>query len=289
MSILVEEKEGWLVSEYRAPRNQHQKLDNSIHNDDVAKPLGFRGGTVAGIIHHEQFAPVMLEVFGERWFEHGSLSLYYTWATTDSEPVRIWIEKPKGNANEQLAVWMEHENGNKVLEGTVSVGAVDPAQSALAQKFAARPQGGENRILANIPVGEAHTEIRRVTPKEQAGRREVITEDSSWYWEESPWGGPICTPVTMFRVLDASQHLADKLPPKVVGLYGAIEIRVDGGPLYVDKDYEVTAKVLAVGETPKTEVMWREATLRDPDTNKDIASLLMQNRWMKGSSELWKD
>ena len=231
MSILKEEKDGWLVSEYRAPRNQHRKLDNSIHNDDVAKPLGFRGGTVAGIIHHEQFAPIMLEIFGQRWFEVGSLSLYYTWATTDSEPVRIWVEKPTGDDAQQVAVWMEHENGNKVLEGTASVGPVSPAESALARKFDERPLGGENRILANVPVGEAFTESRCVTMKEQEGRRQVITEDLPWYWGDSPWGGSICTPVTMFRALDASQHLAGKLPPKVVGLYGAIEVRVINGPL----------------------------------------------------------
>ena len=289
MGILHEENDDWLVSEFRAPRNQHQKLDNSIHNDDVAKPLGFRGGTVAGIIHHEQFAPIMLELFGQRWFEHGSLSLYYTWATTDSEPVRIWVEKPKSGDAQQVAVWMEHQNGNKVLEGTASVGDVDPSKTALAGKYAERRQGGENRILADIPVGEPFTEIRRVTMKEQRSRREVITEDLEWYWGESPWGGPICTPVTMFRLLDASQHLADKLPPKVVGLYGAIEVRVNGGPLFVDKDYEVTARVLAIGDTPKTEIMWREATLKELDTGKEIGSLLMQNRWMKGSSDLWND
>ena len=262
MTTLQEQKDGWLVSEFRAPRNQHQKLDNSIHNDDVAKPLGFRGGTVAGIIHHEQFAPIMLELFGQRWFEQGSLSLYYTWATTDSEPVRIWIEQPTGADNEQLAVWMEHENGNKVLEGTVSVGAVDPATSALAEKFAERREGGENRILADVPVMEPFTETRRVSMREQESRREVITEDSPWYWGDSPWGGPICTPVTMFRALDASQHLANRLPPKVVGLYGAIEVRVTGGPLFVDKDYDVTATVLSIGETPKTETMWRKASLK---------------------------
>ena len=289
MSILEEKQKGWLVSEYRSPKNQHQELDNSIHNDDVAKPLGFRGGTVAGIIHHEQFAPIMLEVFGRRWFEHGSLSLYYTWATTDSEAVRIWIEKPKGDAQEQLQVWMEHENGNKVLEGTVSVGEVDPATSALAAKLKAHKTGGENRILASMPVGQPFTQRRRISAKEQAGRRTVITEDLDWYWDNSPWGGAILTPVTMFSLLDSAEPLAASLPPNVVGLYGAIEVRVHGGPLFVDKDYDVTACALAIGETPKTEVLWRDAQLVDPDTGTEIASMLMQNRWMKGSSPLWGD
>ena len=41
----------------------------SIHDDDTAQELGFRGGTVAGDVHMNQFAPVLVQVFGEAWFE----------------------------------------------------------------------------------------------------------------------------------------------------------------------------------------------------------------------------
>ena len=49
----------------------------SIHDDDTAAELGFRGGTVAGDIHMNQFPPILVEVFGNEWFERGNLSLNF--------------------------------------------------------------------------------------------------------------------------------------------------------------------------------------------------------------------
>ena len=40
-----------------------------IHDDATAAELGFRGGTVAGDVHMNQFPPVLLRVFGKEWFE----------------------------------------------------------------------------------------------------------------------------------------------------------------------------------------------------------------------------
>ena len=70
----------------RTPRNISASERGSIHDDATAAALGFRGGTVAGSIDLDQFPPLLLEAFGQRWFETGSLSLYLRYATTDGEP-----------------------------------------------------------------------------------------------------------------------------------------------------------------------------------------------------------
>ena len=64
----------------------------SIHDDDTAEELGFRGGTVAGDVHMNQFPPVLLSIFGEAWFERGNLSLSFRNATVDQERVRVLAE-----------------------------------------------------------------------------------------------------------------------------------------------------------------------------------------------------
>jgi hypothetical protein len=51
-SIKVED--GILVGPLREPRNPDQS-SNSIHNDEIARKVGFRGGTVAGSIHMDLF------------------------------------------------------------------------------------------------------------------------------------------------------------------------------------------------------------------------------------------
>src|SRR4051794_41822187 len=71
------------TSEFRTPRNSAAEVKGSIHDDNTAQKLGFRGGTVAGSVHMDQFVPRLVEVYGERWFETGGLSLYFTPATLD--------------------------------------------------------------------------------------------------------------------------------------------------------------------------------------------------------------
>ena len=54
------------VGEFRSPRNLYSGAEASIHNDAVASKLGFKGGTVAGSVHMDQFVPLILEYLWRR-------------------------------------------------------------------------------------------------------------------------------------------------------------------------------------------------------------------------------
>ena len=69
----------------------------SIHDDETAAELGFRGGTVAGDIHMNQFPPVLIKVFGNEWFERGNLSLNFRNATIDKEVYTIVVVDLNGH------------------------------------------------------------------------------------------------------------------------------------------------------------------------------------------------
>ena len=282
----LERANGVITGPVRQPRNLNQTTRGSIHNDSVATKLGFRGGTVAGIIHHEQFAPLLLGAFGPTWFETGGISIYYLKATTHAEDVQAFAEEPPAEARDaQIGIWMEQVGGFKVLEGTASLGH-PKAKTHLRERYESRRAPGETQILARIEPGEVLAETPvRLPMADQQMRRSVITESLDWYWGASPWGGPICTPVTAFRLLNDGFVVRDKIE-KAVGLYGAIEVNVQKGPLFVDRDYVAQGKILAKGETPKSEYLWWECHLRDPATGDEVADLLMMYRWMKGSVEL---
>src|SRR5947209_1278574 len=127
MSQTITVRDGVIEGPVRAPVNAAAQQAGSIHDDATASKLGFRGGTVAGSIHMDQFPPVLIEAFGQRWFERGSLSLYFLNATTGGEPVKAFASTPTpGATDEQVGVWMERDpEGMKVADGTASVG--DPA------------------------------------------------------------------------------------------------------------------------------------------------------------------
>jgi hypothetical protein len=276
-----------LVGPFRRPRNLEQADPRSINNDEQARKLGFRGGTIAGSFHMEQFPPTMLRAFGERWFERGGLSCYFRNATMDNEAVRTLAQIPADGASDaQINVWMERDDGMQVLEGTASIGA--PSEPSMLRRKMAEPrEAGELRILAQHTAGD---EIRPTTARlrtvDVAARLEVCTEPLDWYTGASPWGGPIANPSGIVHLM--YHHMPIAAVGRIVGLFGAIEINHLDGPLFVDRDYDIRGNILALGTSPKSEYVWYETIASEPAAGRDVASMIMMLRFMKASSPLWE-
>jgi hypothetical protein len=280
-------KAGRLYGPWRQPRNLHNEIPGSIHDDATAQKLGFRGGTVAGNIHFEMLVPLLLKAFGPRWFERGTLSIDFKYATVDYEDVRGIVDMPpEGATDAQVAVLMERPTGEVVGLGTASVGD-SPAQTALAAKDLSKYDSGEYKALKDVQAGDTFPVVQATVSRQVAEERtKVITEPLPWYVGESPWGGPIATPTIMVGALTTAQTASVRDHRGLgVGLYGAIEIRNVNGPVFVDQPYSAGGEVVARGQSPKTEYIWYESYLEDAG-GKRIAEMLMQLRFMKGSAEL---
>jgi hypothetical protein len=276
----------------RSPRNLAANIVGSIHDNATATALGFRGGTVAGSVHMDQFPPLLLEAFGERWFETGGLSLYFRHATTDGEPVQAFLERPeRGEPDAQVRAWATTGEDTLVAEGTASVG--NPvAASALYSRDLRPVEPGELRILRSMKPGEMLGDYRLTVNAERqysAIRHAAMTEPLDWYTAVSPWGGPIASPSAVVGLLytrlvdDAKESMGAH-----VGLFGAIEVRFRRGPVFLDRSYRVTGEVAALSQTPKTEVLWFDSRALDDDGSV-IAQMRMMLRQMKQSSPRYRD
>lgn len=284
--------DGVIRGPLRGSVNQAQQIEGSIHNDQVASKLGFRGGTVAGSIHLELFPPLLLRAFGRPWFERGTLSINFRNPTTDREPVRALVDEPEvGSTDAQVRAWIEREDGLLVGEGTASVGDV-AEPTALGAIDVRRFEAEEPRILAGLAAGQeipgAEIEMSRQAQDVRLG---VITEVLDWY-TDSPWGGPIASPATMVHYLYTHPARVigrgtEGVSGEAVGLFGAIEVRHVNGPLVLDRTYRVGGEILAVGESPKTEYVWFES-YADTLEGERVAAMRMQLRWMKASSSLYQ-
>jgi hypothetical protein len=225
--------------------------------------------------------------FGERWFETGSLSTYFRNATTDGEPVRAFVRTPAADAvDAQVDVWMEDEHGTQVLEGTASIDA--PAEPS---RLRAEPRAaGELRMFSHLRARAAAGPVpTRLKPEVASSRQRVLTEPLPWYEGASPWGGPIANPGLVVHIMRPVEAALGLFSGRAVGLFGAIEVRHVNGPVFVDRDYEASGTILAVGDTPKSEYVWYESALREPGGARDVASMIMMMRLMKASSPLWRD
>lgn len=290
--VPTEPEAGLVAGPVRSPRNLEQGVAGSIHDDATARRLGMRGGTVAGSLHMEQFPPLLVHVLGRRWLETGGLSLYFRYATTDRERVQAFARQPDADPAAgpvRTEVWMDHENGNRVADGSACVGGPDP-RSALRLRLEQVPRPGDLRILDDLEVGfEGDPLATRVERTALERRLAVIVEPLPDYADDGPHGAAIAPPSLVVGALTAVQkNLIPGGRPRGVGLYGAIEVQHLAGPVFVDRDYEARGRILAVSETPKTEYFWYESTLQDPGSGDDVASMLMMLRFMKVSHPAWQ-
>lgn len=290
MNSDIELRDQVFVGPLRRSVNNARNVAGSIHDDATATKLGFRGGTVAGSIHLELFPPLLLKAFGQRWFERGTVSMYFLNATTDREAVRAFMKEPPADATDaQVDIWIERDDGMRVAEGTASVGNSEEP-TALLRRPLDRFDSGNLRILGGLKVGDQFDECDAYLTKDaMAARMKVITEPLDWYTRPSPWGGALATPATMVQLLYAQSiaTLRAKLG-RAVGLYGAIELRNINGPVMVEHPYRVSGSILALGQSPKTEYMWFETALNGA-AGKRVAEMRMLLRFMKASSPLYKD
>ena len=277
------EQAGVLAGPVRRPVNFSRGAVGSIHDDATAQTLGFRGGTVAGNIHFEQFPPLLLARFGEGWRGRGGLSLYFLNATTDGEPVQAFVgpAQDMGSGVQRAAAWMETPEGVRVSEGTAWAGGDDPG-SALRLKVAQQRPASDLRILKSSKVGDAVRDVpSRLDGPTSLRRLEGVTEPLPEYRDPALFGGQVAAPAV------AIEDPLFRLGKDYVGMFGAIELEFLDGPVFTDRDYLVDGRVLALGESPKTEVAWYESTLREAKDGRPVARLIMMSRLLKASSALW--
>jgi hypothetical protein len=268
------------TGEFRRPRNSAAEVRGSIHDDATASKLGFKGGTVAGSIHMDQFVPGLLEIWGDRWFETGALSLYFTQATVDSEAVRATIEP----GDERARLTMHNEAGAQICEGTASLGR-DP-RSELAKRLEAQTpaEPGALRILKDMRIGDEHHDLPiRIEPDALATYLERATEPLAAYREDN-----VLPPAQLVHMTHMTRTaVLAKAAQPAVGLFGALEVEQIAGPLRAAVDYVARTKVLKLTESPRTENVWYEVIFTDKSGGPDVGRVLYLLRFMKGSSPLW--
>ena len=250
------------------PRNRWQGADNSIHTDAVAKKIGMRGGTIPGTVHLSHFRPLMEELFGEAWLAAGEISMFYTFATLDGEPVRAVVERPLEGSlvDRQLVARVETPDGKVGAKGTVACGRPEAAGYVRGLDLADAPREAI-RILEAMTPGLVTVDKAGFRVKDGAEADGVLRDPQEVYRALQPYSPGV-------TVTDA------------VGFFGATEIRWCAGPVRADVAYRKTARVVSVGASPKTEFAWFDSELTD-GAGTVVADMRHMTRWMKVSSPKW--
>lgn len=278
------------------PRVALNESDASIHDADEALRLGFRGSAGAGVVHLDCFVPPLLEAFGPEWFERGSLSLYFENIIISGEQVESAVHRPlAGVPRTRVFAQRVGEPDFLVTQGTASLG-FDP-QSELRTRDLRLCDESELRLLKGVRPGRSLGEMTRVVSAEEqaaALRSGGANTQLPWYTERSPWGGPIACPshlaFMMLRMANADDGTYfPQLNPAIgdtASMFGAMELAFINGPVFLDRPYTVRGEVVGVGQSPKTEYVWWDASAFD-EAGKEVVRIRHLFRIIKAASPLY--
>ena len=269
---------GSITGPWRTPKNSSADEVGGIHDDDTAHRLGFDGGTIPGSVSMEQFTPLLVDHFGEDWWKIGGMSVFFASPVFDNEPVRC-ILVPQGN--EKATIWMENKAGNRVVVGTASLG--EDSTSEIQSRMGDNRPNPELRMMSNVVVGKRSPPCPiKIAKSEIEERIQLTTEPLDCYRTHAV--APIAPYVHAFRGVE--EHIIPVNGP-YVGMFGGIEVQYLKGPVVANVDYVTQGKVIALSDSPKTEIVWYTATLTEADSGIAVARMTKMDRLLKSASPLW--
>jgi len=99
---------------------------NVIHTDDYAKEFGMRGALVGGSTLLSYVLEMLFAHFGRKWFEHGRIKVSFIGGgavngdLVTAHGLVTGAEPEDGGERLFLDVWLENQNGDKVVVGQAS-------------------------------------------------------------------------------------------------------------------------------------------------------------------------
>jgi hypothetical protein len=293
----IEENDGVLVGPIRKPLQMLSAQDYaghaSMHDDAAARSVGFRGGAIEGPTHFSQFVPLCVAIWGDEWLAKGCLSAHYRSASYEGDELRAYLRRPASDRS-VAEIWMERSDGTEILRGTASVGP-QSGETALEARLAKLEPLSQPVILSEVKTGTRvpsvpvvmalNREMASLYPFTLADKLKVITEPSQLYISsDNQWGRQII-PFEMISVL--MQYTWDETTVGVkgpaLGLFADQEIRLVGGPVFVDEEYELDREVTFMSGSRRTESVWIRSRLLRPRTHQVIAVMLLNCAILKES------
>jgi hypothetical protein len=166
-----------------------------------------------------------------------------------------------------------------LVNGTAEIG--DPPGGSLTAQMILNTGGADEvRILADHVIGTTSEAIPvRIDSAELAKEPSGPLAPEAWFRTASPWGGPIANPANVPTAAGRSSGQLNLNSEGIVGMLGAQEVK---------HEYVSESELVAIGSSKRSEYVWYEARLLEPDGTL-VAKTTTQMRFLKKSSPLWAD
>ncbi len=147
--------------------NGSEASENKIHDNDVAKQYGFRGGLVPGVTDYAYMTHPLAEALGLAWLEHGSLSARFIKPLYEGEETTITATVTSASdEGVTFDVGAINETGELCASGTAELSSSPPAAPspvavAAAPRPAVRPEASRQSLAIGTVMGTLETTFRQ--------------------------------------------------------------------------------------------------------------------------------
>lgn len=229
---------------FRSLPNLAADLKDSIHDDERARALGFRGGFVPGPTIAEAVMPAILARFGKRWFEGGWYDLKFIAPVyVDDEVREIALPSSERGKPDEDTIQVELRTRDERLTcgGRAGLGSEVPWDPEMDG------QRGGDIAFPHLELG-AEGEESEFVVEPGTGLRELDAagNHSPWFRESSPWGGPIVPVIGLFWQGRRLQGLPLGEGVRPPAINADFQIAVER-PVFVGEPYTVSGRLADKG------------------------------------------
>lgn len=166
--------------------NSATASENKIHDDDIAREYGFRGGLVPGVTVYAYMMRPVVEAFGIEWLGRGSAQARFLQPVYHGEETTVLARVESATADEtRLSLEVRNAAGETCATGwaTLPEGACaappDPATYAEAEVPAVRPPASDMTLRPGATLGTA--KFRFDAGEKAADYLATIADDLAMY------------------------------------------------------------------------------------------------------------
>lgn len=223
----------------------------SIHDDDTAKDMGFKGAFVPGTVVGAHAMTAVMAHFGKEWMDGGWYSFKYATPVYTTESVHAVAQE----GEDQITIRVETEDERVCCYGRAGLGYQVPWDVSLDGTF--EPE----KVFPRIEIGAPLVETP-MTLTEDDGRNlcSASADTSPWFTDDSVWGYKVSHPeIIMGRVLQVVYASDVQLYDGVTGpgIWAAHELRIRE-PLRYGEEYLIKEWIADKGRAGRTNFVYYE-------------------------------
>lgn len=257
---------------WRRLRNEAAEEKGSIHDDEIARAAGFEAAFVPGNTVGTAAMPAIFDRYGPRWMEGGWCHFKFISPVYEHDEVREVAESVEGA--DDVSVRIETRKGRLCCLGRAGLGREAPWEPELDGA-----KGAED-VLPDIEIGLTYDEAEFTVTAEAVTRMlDAAGEESPWYREKSPWGGPVVPPEWLMGVA-LRQPAPRELRYEGVrgpGIWSAHWLVVRA-PLLLGTPYRMGVRIVDKGRAGRMVFLTTEFSVRDEE-GAELATGRHQAKW----------